>query len=227
MSFAQDFDHTKTEYLEFFQEYFDNTSNPKLFNSNTSLNKFNYTMYLFNMSLDNVVFIPGAFVYEISLHSSLKERLNDFLENINTPYYFVNNVLQGKLESSLSSFWRFVINSTLGLFGVFDVASLLDIKPQTATLGNTMEFYNFPRGNYVVLPLVGGVYARDIFSVLGHVFLNPLKFITGGHLIFNFLDLFALKHKQLFQLYYIYNDSLNPFYQYQRSIILGKVENKN
>ncbi|MBF8246649.1 MAG: VacJ family lipoprotein [Rickettsia sp.] len=206
----------------FFEEYF--SSSKEKYNQITEqgLLKWNYSMFLFNMFFDKKIFLPASFIYEVSASSYFKERLNDFLDNINTPYFFVNNIAQKKIEASLCSFWRFAINSTLGIFGIFDVASLFDIKPQPQTFGDTLEFYGYPKGEYIILPLIGGVYSRDIFSVIGHIFFNPLKIYLSNYLIFNSLDLLRLKHQNLFALHYLYKYSLTPFYQYQNTVILGK-----
>lgn len=99
--------------------------------------------------------------------------------NLAFPVRFVNNLLQLKFRSATIEFDRFLINSTIGLAGLFDPASHIpELRPQVEDLGQTFGFYGIGHGCYLVLPLLGASSLRDGLGSVGDSLLDPLAY-TG------------------------------------------------
>ena len=157
--------------------------------------KLNRKFYFFNAVLDTFILRPIAKGYIKFTNDYTKNRIGSFVDNIETPLYMIQYGLQANGEGVLKSFWRFVINSTMGVAGLFDVASKLGLYVEPQTLGSTLAYYGVGPGPYIVLPIFGGTNARDITdSLFTNNALNPLKFylpsdfktgVTGAKLIHN------------------------------------------
>ena len=157
--------------------------------------KLNRKFYYFNAALDTFILRPVAKIYIRFTNDFIKNRVGSFVENIETPLYMVQYGLQANGKGTLKSFSRFVINSTLGIGGLFDVASKFNLNVEPQTFGNTLAYYGVGPGPYVVLPIFGGTNARDFTdSLFTNNAFNPLKYylpsnfkkgVTGAKLIHN------------------------------------------
>lgn len=133
--------------------------------------KLNRKIFMFNSVLDYFILRPVAIGYRNMTNDYTKDRVSSVLDNVSTPLSVVNYTIQGNLDGTLKSFWRFAINSTIGIFGLFDVASKMGIRIDRQTFGNSLAHYGVPPGPYLVLPFIGGTNARD--------FLDPVIFNNG------------------------------------------------
>lgn len=139
--------------------------------------KLNRKIFMFNSTLDYFILRPVAVVYRKATGDYVKARVNSFMSNIATPLTSVNYALQGNFTDSMKSLWRFAINTTIGVAGLFDVASKAGLSPTAQTFGNTLAHYGIGPGPYLVVPFFGGTNARDALDPL--VFnnaLNPVKY---------------------------------------------------
>lgn len=137
----------------------------------------NRKIYIFNAVLDTFILRPVAKGYGKFTNDYTKGRVGSFIANVNEPLSTVNYGAQGKGEGMGKSFWRFAINSTLGIGGLFDVASKFDVKSQPQTFGNTLAHYGVGAGPYIVVPFFGGSSARDVMdSIVLNSALNPIKY---------------------------------------------------
>jgi phospholipid-binding lipoprotein MlaA len=140
------------------------------------MEKLNRKIFIFNSVLDYFILRPIAKGYTKLLNDYTRDKVSNFVDNVNVPLTFVNNVLQADSNNSLISFWQFTINSTLGVGGFFDIAGDFGIKTSPQTFGSTLAHYGAGPGPYVVLPFFGSSNMRDIFDPL--IFnskFNPLK----------------------------------------------------
>ena len=98
------------------------------------------------------------------------------------PKDFTISILDGDLEGAGISLWRFLINSTIGLFGIYDVAKEFNLQYFGKSWDNLLQFYHIPEGYYVVLPFVGPRTIRRAFGGAIEFVLNPLNFyfLSGG-----------------------------------------------
>ena len=124
------------------------------------LNRVAFTVndYLYTWILD-----PVATSYSELFPTSIRECVSNFFNNLKEPVRFVNALLQGRFSDSGRAMSRLIINSTLGVYGFGDAATLeFDIKPIEATLGQTMASWGIGDGFYLVVPFYGPSTLRDI-----------------------------------------------------------------
>lgn len=137
---------------------------------------FNRKIFYFNGVLDTFILRPIAKGYGRFTNDYTKSRVDSFIYNIEEPLSTVNYALQGKKDGMFKSFWRFAINSTIGIGGLFDVASKFGVTAEQQSLGNTLGHYGVGPGPYILLPVFGGRSMRNVTEVLGaNTYMNPLK----------------------------------------------------
>lgn len=137
----------------------------------------NRKIFIFNSVLDHFLLRPVAKGYKYVLNDYTRDKIGNLVDNLYVPLTTVNNVLQADPDNVLISFWQFVINSTFGIGGLFDITSSFGIKKtKHQTFGSTLARYGVSSGPYVVLPFYGSTNLRDIFDFL--VFNNNLNPLT-------------------------------------------------
>jgi phospholipid-binding lipoprotein MlaA len=115
----------------------------------------NRSVYSFNSALDSAVLKPVATAYKNYVPWGLQEIARNFFSNIDDIFVGVNNLLQGKPIEALSDWGRFLLNSTLGFFGIADPATEMGLEKHREDFGQTLGVWGIPTGPYVVLPLFG------------------------------------------------------------------------
>ncbi len=139
----------------------------------------NRKIFVFNGVLDTFILRPFAKGYGRFTNDYTKNRVDSFVGNISEPLSTINYALQGNSEGVLKSFWRFAINTTFGLGGMFDIASKFDLTPSQQTFGNTLAHYGVGPGPYIVLPIYGGITVRDLSDpLISNRMLNPLEYVV-------------------------------------------------
>jgi len=137
---------------------------------------FNRQMFAFNEGLDQAVLSPVAHGYRAVTNEPVREGVGNFASNLNEPVTFVNHVLQGKLPDAGATFGRFVINTTVGIAGIFDPASSMGIQRTKEDFGQTLGTWGVDSGPYLVLPFIGPTNPRDLTGIGGDIALNPLNY---------------------------------------------------
>ena len=122
---------------------------------------FNRAMFSFNDGLDSVFLKPVAEGYKAITPTPVQKGVSNVFSNLGEIGNFSNNLLQGKWNGTASSFFRFLINSTAGWFGIFDVASELGLKRYEEDFGQTLGYWGVGSGPYLVLPFLGPSTVRD------------------------------------------------------------------
>lgn len=130
-------------------------------NSRDPLEPFNRGMYRFNDTVDRAVVKPVATVYRDVLPSPVRTGVTNFFGNLQDAWSFVNNSLQLKGEAAGNSLMRFSVNTFLGLGGLLDIASEMQIERRTEDFGQTLGHWGVGAGPYLVLPLLGPSTLRD------------------------------------------------------------------
>jgi phospholipid-binding lipoprotein MlaA len=125
------------------------------------LEPINRAVFGFNEVIDDAVLEPVAKGYRAITPDPVEDSVSNFFNNLGEINTIVNSTLQMKLDKTISSSSRFVINSTVGVFGLFDVASSLGIKRHKEDFGQTLGHYGVPAGPYLVLPFFGPSTFRD------------------------------------------------------------------
>jgi phospholipid-binding lipoprotein MlaA len=134
----------------------------------------NRVVFGFNDALDTWLLRPTAVVYHALLPTFAENGVRNFFGNIGEVRNAVHNGLQGKIGGTVQSTERFLINSTVGLGGLFDVASKIGIPVQREDLGQTLGVWGLKSGPYLVLPLVGPSSVRDGLGVVVDPLLSPM-----------------------------------------------------
>ncbi|RME69314.1 MAG: VacJ family lipoprotein [Nitrospirae bacterium] len=137
----------------------------------------NRAIFTFNDHLYRFVFRPVVKVYKLIVPSDFRLIIKNFFTNIAMPVRFVNSLLQGKIEGAGRELLRFIINSTVGVLGLVDVASDWGIKPQEEDFGQTLGVYGIGEGPYIVLPVLGPTTLRDGIGLGVDMFLEPLNYL--------------------------------------------------
>ena len=141
---------------------------------------FNDKTFYFNFNLaDHYAIKPAAKVWADVLPVKLRQSLANAFYNLAMPRRFVNKILQGRLPSAGIELTRFVLNTTVGVAGLFDPASHLGLEKSDADTGETFAVYGVKTGPYLVLPLLPPLDVRDAVGFAADSFMDPLSwFIT-------------------------------------------------
>ncbi len=126
---------------------------------------FNRNVSNFNEGLDNAVIKPVATAYQSVTPQIMRTGVNNFFGNISDVWSLVNNVFQLKPAESVETLFRVGVNTTVGLFGLIDVATELKLEKHTEDFGQTLGYWGTPTGPYVVLPLFGPSTLRDTLAL--------------------------------------------------------------
>lgn len=138
---------------------------------------FNRGMFWVNDKLYFYLFKPIARGYRV-VPEPARESVSNFFSNIGTPVRFANSLLQLKFEDAGTELGRLVINSTLGIGGLFDPAKAwFDLDKKEEDFGQTLGNYGVGSGFYIVWPVFGPSNARDTVGMVGDFFMDPLHYV--------------------------------------------------
>ena len=122
---------------------------------------FNRDVYAFNVDFDKAIGKPVASSYVKYTPVPVRRSITNFFNNLWEPNSIINALLQGKVHKAASSTARFLINSTAGILGLFDVAAKLEVPRQQEDLGQTLAVWGVKDGPYLMLPFLGPSNVRD------------------------------------------------------------------
>ena len=131
-------------------------------NARDPLESFNRTMFGFNEKVDAAVLKPVATGYRAITPNWLRKGVGNFFNNLEDMWSVVNNGLQGRGQNFSDSVGRVMVNTSIGLLGVLDVATDLNIERHTTNFGMTLGRWGVPPGPYVVLPVLGPYTLREV-----------------------------------------------------------------
>lgn len=152
------------------------------FERNDPLEPLNRAVFAFNEAFDHLLFRPAAEAYRILIPRPVRTGIGNVLDNLLVPKTAANLLLQGRPEEAAGSAARFVVNSTLGVFGIFDVASEMGLEPRFEDFGQTLAVWagTTHGGPYLVLPILGPSNLRDAFGLPFDVAMDPWTWIGQG-----------------------------------------------
>jgi phospholipid-binding lipoprotein MlaA len=143
------------------------------------LESVNRVIFRFNHGLDEVLIRPIIIGYQKAVPVYGQDRIRHFIRNLLTPLTLLHSLLQGDIHNAFTSFWRFVLNTTFGLGGLYDFATEQGLVMHNEDMGQTLAHYNIGHGIYIVLPLIGPSSLRDGVGRISDSFTNPLRFAIG------------------------------------------------
>ncbi|HEY3777862.1 MAG TPA: VacJ family lipoprotein [Rhizomicrobium sp.] len=138
----------------------------------------NRQVFELNQKLDKYVALPVATFYVNTVPEPARQSIHNFLTNLDVPVTFANDVLQGDADRAADSLGRFVINSTVGVGGLIDVAQKVGVREHVSDFGETLAVYGVDSGPYLVLPVLGPSDPRDAAGYVVDIGLNPLTWIS-------------------------------------------------
>ena len=137
----------------------------------------NRGMYKLNSAIDMLVLRPVTYGYRYIMPERGEKMVHNFVLNLQEPITFGNSVLQGDPQNSFVSLWRFLLNSTVGVGGLFDVASDLGLIERRTDFGQTLALYGVESGPYLFLPIIGPSTGRDGLGRVADAFMHPAMYI--------------------------------------------------
>lgn len=141
---------------------------------------FNRKVYAFNMNVDKVTLKPLAKGYKKVMPSPIRRGFANIFANLGAPRSSLNNFLQGKPKRGFNELGRFLFNSTLGLAGIFDVASAAGMERYDENFSQTLAVWGLPEGPYLVLPILGPHAALDSVGMPVDYYSDLNTHLTAG-----------------------------------------------
>ena len=139
------------------------------------LEPFNRAMYTFNDVFDRALLKPLATGYRYVIPRLARRGVGNFFNNLRAPITFINDLLQGKPARARQTLDRFLLNSSIGLFGLIDIATPLGKPPHEEDYGQTLAVWGVPSGPYIVLPFLGPSTVRDSIAKIPEFYIaDPL-----------------------------------------------------
>ena len=138
---------------------------------------FNRPMYSFNIGLDKYVFKPVADGYKFITPDFMETGVTNFFNNLRGINVVLNDMLQGKLQQAGADTGRFLTNTTIGVAGLFDVASEFGLQQNVEDFGQTLAVWGVEDSNYLVLPFMGPTTVRDGSGVIFDRAANPGSYV--------------------------------------------------
>ena len=142
---------------------------------------FNRKIHGFNQGLDKVIMKPIARGYDAILPEAPKRGVRNFFRNLAWPVTFLNLLLQGKIDEGMTATGRFLVNSTVGLLGFFDVASRAGIPYYDEDFGQTMAVWGWKDSRYLVVPFLGPNTLRDFAGRGFYGYAHPVSYMVRVH----------------------------------------------
>ena len=139
----------------------------------------NRKVYSFNDTLDKNFVEPVAKKYAQYTPNPIRNSITNFFDNTGYLSTIANDLLQGKIQQSAQDSGRFLVNSTIGIGGLFDPATSMGLKQNNEDLGQTFGKWGAKEGAYLMLPLMGPSSFRDVGSPVMDMFLNPLTYFAS------------------------------------------------
>ena len=138
------------------------------------LETYNRSMFRFNTIFDDYIMKPVAKGYRAVTNDFVRERVRNFFNNLKEPASMINHTLQGNFADTGKSGGRFLVNSTLGLLGTFDVASGWGIEKNRTGFDETLAQWCVPDGPFIMLPFIGPSTPRAAVGYAGNTVVHPL-----------------------------------------------------
>lgn len=139
---------------------------------------YNRKIHSFNMGIDKAIVRPVAKGYDAIMPDAPQRGVRNFFRNLNYPVTFLNLILQGKFEESLTATGRFLMNSTVGLAGFFDVATKVEIPEYKEDFGQTLAVWGWKDSRYLVMPVFGPYTARDFIGRSFYGYFHPISYVA-------------------------------------------------
>jgi len=153
------------------------TTSREALDANDPLEPMNRVTWSINEKVDKYVELPIAGFYIFYVPTPLRRGADHVVSNLALPAVFANEILQGRETDAAQDFARFLVNSTLGIGGILDIASKTGLPQHRAAFGQTLALYGVDDGPFLVLPLIGPDPPRDLVGDAADLAANPLLYV--------------------------------------------------
>lgn len=145
------------------------------------LEPMNRAIFKFNDVVDHIVLDPVARMYNAILPDFIRDAIQSFMRNLQSPLIVANNILQGDIGGAGVATARFVVNSTVGVLGLVDVASTHGLAYEDEDFGQTLAVWGFGDGFYLVLPILGPSSLRDTAGLGADALADPVRIVAENN----------------------------------------------
>ncbi len=160
---------------------------------------YNRKMHGFNEGFDRAIFRPVAKAYDKVMPDAPQRGVRNFFRNLGYPVTFLNLLAQGKFKESVTATGRFLMNTTVGLLGFFDVATKAGVPDYREDLGQTLAVWGWKDSRYLVVPFLGPFTVRDLGGrgIVGYF--DPVSYAMREHNLYwpLLLDLVSVRAELL------------------------------
>lgn len=185
------------------------------------LEGFNRGVYRFNYYFDKYLYLPVVQVYQFIMPDYAEDRVSNFVDNVFEFNNFTNNLLQLKFKATGITLARFVINTTVGVAGLWDPATKWGIHQKPEDFGQTLGHYGVGDGPYLVLPILGPSNLRDTTGFIGDTLafnnFGPVAWVDDDDITLGFTVISAIDKRK--RTPFRYYGTGSPF-EYERIRIL-------
>jgi phospholipid-binding lipoprotein MlaA len=144
---------------------------------NDPLETVNRFIFAFDLTLDVFIFKPAAATYRFLLPVEVRDSVRNVIRNLRSPVVLANDIFQGEMERAETTVMRFLINTTVGVLGIIDVADGWGYSHHDEDFGQTLAVHGSGEGAYLVLPIFGPSSIRDGIGLGVDIFLDPLTYV--------------------------------------------------
>lgn len=146
---------------------------------NDPLEPMNRYFFEVNRGLDQLFLQPASAMYNAALPDPVQDSVRAFLNNLRTPIILANDLLQGEGERAYITFSRFMVNTSIGLLGLFDVATEIGLDYHDEDFGQTLAVAGVRPGPYLMVPLLGPTNPRDLVGKVVDLAFDPMTYVAG------------------------------------------------
>jgi phospholipid-binding lipoprotein MlaA len=143
----------------------------------------NRALFAVHEAIDKAVLEPIAIAYRDVLPQPVRSGIRNLLGNLRTPTILTGDLLQGNLERARKTLGRFIVNSTVGVGGIVDVARSYDVHGHSEDMGQTLAVWGVGEGFYMFIPLLGPSSPRDLVGFGTDIVINPFTWIGQGQIL--------------------------------------------
>jgi phospholipid-binding lipoprotein MlaA len=140
------------------------TPSAAVINNSDPYSGYNHAVYRFNQFFDKYALKPAAIVYKAFFPAPIIKCVNNFFYNLSEIPTVINDILQANLYYAGYDTWRFAINSTVGIAGIFDVSTMVGLQKHTEDLGLTFAKWGYTQSRYFIIPFIGASTVRDAIA---------------------------------------------------------------
>jgi phospholipid-binding lipoprotein MlaA len=153
------------------------TRDPEALAQNDPYEPTNRAIFKMNTAIDNAVAKPVAKFYNRAVPVPVRDSIHNALTNLDKPVVFGNDILQGEGTRAGETLERFTLNSTLGVAGLIDVATVFGVPDHSEDFGQTLGVWGVCEGPYLMIPFMGPDPPRDLAGDVADIFMDPLTYI--------------------------------------------------